>query len=249
LKKAATVLLVILLLTNLSTSPVAFAWIEETSDLSGTDSSTDYSVAGAFLRFDIDSTIAGLQIGEDAESIAFLLVLAPLSAPNGFKVVAMTEGDQYQISFTIASTDFSLLFNASGSKAGSLTLFYKDTASSSWNTGATHSESKMTSGDAYRSVQGDIGFTLTDGTSVKLVVAKPYLYSLGGTETTVTGIFGSTFALGGEANPNDRCPASGEVAFSLLQGIDDFPHGTLVLAIPMMGLYVLFRRKKRGGRR
>ena len=249
MKKAATIMLAILLLTNLSTSPTAFAWNPATDVLSGTDSSTDYSIVGALLRFDIDSTIAGIQIGEDAESIAFLLVI------NDFKIPPMPVGDQYQVAFTISSTDFTLLFITSGIKAGVLTLSYKDTASSSWDTGETMSVSAIGSGVAVRSVQGNIGLTLTTGTSVKLVVAKAILYELGGTETAITGIFGATFENGdgtpgsGGAIPNDRCPASEGATFSLLQGIDDFPHGTLVLAIPVMGLYVLFSRKKRKERR
>ncbi len=245
-------LILILLVFLLSSSPMAFAWDPTTNDLSGTNSSTDYSVAADFLRFDIDSTTAGLQIGEDAESIAFLLVMAPISGQNGLKVFTMEAGDQYQISFTISLTDFALVFRASDRRAGSLKLFYKDIASEIWETdGDTMSVSKMDSGEAYISVQGNIGFTLTDGTSVKLVISKYYLVEKGASEISVTRISGATFALGdgtpgsGGADPNDRCPASGEVSFSLLQGIDDFPHGTLVLAIPVMGLYVLFRRKKR----
>ncbi len=243
-KTTTTILLAILLLTHLSTSPMAFAWDPATDGLGGTDSSTDTNVAGALRRFDIDSTTAGLQIGEDGDSIAFLLVMVPLSGGNGFRITGMVVGDQYQVSFTIASTDFTLVFRASGSKAGTLTLFYGG------STGEIFSVSNVKSGTAYRSVSGDIGLTLTSGTSIKLVVSKGYLYSLGGTETVITGIFGATFEAGdgtpgsGGATPKDRCPASGEVSFSLLQGIDDFPHGTLVLAIPVMGLYVLFRRKK-----
>ncbi len=249
------VILALVLVLFLTVTPMAMAWDPATDDLGGTASSTDTSVAGALLRFDIDSTIAGLQIGEDGDSIAFLLVMAPVSGGNGFRIPGMAVGDQYQVSFTIASTDFALVFRASGSKTGTLTLFYKDTASSSWSTGELFSLPSMKSGTAYQSVQGDIGLTLTSGASVKLVVSKDYLYSLGATETVITGIFGATFELGdgspgsGAATPNDRCPSSGGTTFSLQQGIDDFPHGTLVLAIPVMGLYVLFTRKKRGGGR
>ncbi len=228
---------------------MAFAWDPATDGLSGTNSSTDTNVAGALRRFDIDSTTAGLQIGEDGDSIAFLLVMVPLSGGNGFRITGMVVGDQYQVSFTIASKDFTLIFRASGSKAGSLTLFYKDTVSPDWITGSTMSVTKIGSGVAY-TVQGDIGLTLTSGTSIKLVVSKGYLYSLGGTETVITGIFGATFEAGdgtpgsSDATPNDRCTATVDASFSLLQDIDDFPPWPLVLAIPVMGLYVLFRRKK-----
>ena len=242
-------LILILLVLLFSSSTAAFAWDPATDDLSGTDSSTDYSIVGALLRFDIDSTNAGIQIGEDGESIAFLLVM-----PN-FAMPGMSAGDQYQVSFTIASKDFALVFLASAFKDGRIKLFYKDTASSTWSIAETTSVLGIGSGVAVRSVQGNIGLTLTSGTSVKLVVAKALLCSSGGTETAITGISGATFENGdgtpgsGGATPNDRCPASGGVSFSLMQGIDDFPHGTLVLAIPVMGLYVLFSRKKRKERR
>ena len=238
-------LILILLVFLFSSSPAAFAWDPTTNDLSGTGTST--STLGD--RFDIDSTTAGIQIGEDGESIAFLLVLPDFAMPG------MIAGDQYQVSFTIASKDFALVFLASASKDGSITLFYKDTASSTWSTGDTHSETNMRSNNPYRSLSGFVGFTIDSGVFVKLVVAKANLYELGGTETAITGIFGATFEAGdgtpgnGGATPNDRCPSSGEVAFSLLQGIDDFPHGTLVLAIPLMGFYVVFSRKKRKERR
>ncbi len=226
-------------------SPMVFAWDPTTENLSGTADSTDANVIGTLHRFNIDSTTAGIQIGEDGDSIAFLLVMAPPSGGDGFRIPGMVAGDQYQISFTLALTDFTLVFRASGSKAGTLTLFYGG------STGEIFSVSNLKSGTAYQSVQGDIGLTLTSGASVKLVVSKGYLYSLGATETVITGIYGATFELGdgspgsSGATPNDRCPSSGGVSFSLLQGIDDFPHGTLVLVIPLMGLYVVFCRKKR----
>ncbi|NQT08069.1 hypothetical protein HQ586_03250 [Candidatus Bathyarchaeota archaeon] len=230
-----------LLLLLFTAVPMAFAWDPTTENLSGTDSST----TSLSDRFDIDSTTAGIQIGEDGESIAFLLVM------NDFKLPGMTAEDQYQISFTIASTDFALVFRASASKAGVLTLFYKDTASSIWSTNEIYSTSNMKSGTAYRSVSGAVGVTLTSGTSVKLVVSKDCLYGLGGTETVVSQIFGATFELGdgtpgsSEATPNDRCPASGDTSFSLQQGIDDFPHGTAVLMVPVTGIYLVLRRRRK----
>jgi len=256
LKKAATILLAILLLTNLSTSPTAFAWDPATSDLSGTNTSTDASVR----RLDIDSTTAGLQIGEDGESMAFTIQLGPKLTGQGFKAVGMTAGDQYEIDFTIADENFAILFIATGSAEGIMKVLHKATGEPTWLNPETHSQPGIGSGTHYRSLSLNIGFTLTSsGTAtnglVKLVVAKALLYGLGGTETVVTGIFGATFENGdgtpgsGGVTPNDRCPSSEGVAFSLLQGIDDFPHGTLVLAIPVMGLYVLFSRKNRGGRR
>lgn len=234
-------LILILLIFISFSSPMAYAWDPTTNDLSGTDSST----TSLSDRFDIDSATAGIQIGEDGDSIAFLLKLPEFTMPG------MTAGDQYQISFTIASTDFALVFRALASKDGSITLFYKETALPDWSTGDSHTEPNMKSNEVYISVFGDVGFTIVSRSSLKLVVSKARLYELGGTETVVTGISGTTFEAGdgtpgnSGATPNDRCPASGDASFSLLQGIDDFPHGTAVLTIPLIGLYVLFTRRKR----
>ena len=74
-KKAEIIMLAILLLTHISASHLAFAWNPSTSDLAGTGTSTDNSVADALSRFDIDSTTAGIQTGEDADSLAFSIQL------------------------------------------------------------------------------------------------------------------------------------------------------------------------------
>jgi hypothetical protein len=79
MKKAAVVLFAIIIL-NLSTSSIALAWNPATSDLTGTSTSTDNSVADALARFDIDHTTAGIQTGEDTDSIAFAVILAATPA-------------------------------------------------------------------------------------------------------------------------------------------------------------------------
>ena len=75
MKKAALVLFAILLLLNLGESSIALAWNPTASDLTGTGSSTDNSIADTLKRLDIDHTTAGIQTGEDADSLAFSIKL------------------------------------------------------------------------------------------------------------------------------------------------------------------------------
>ena len=233
-------LMLVLLLLLFPHSPTVFAWDPTPTDLSGTGSST----TNLGDEYDIDSTTAGIQIGEDAGSIAFLLKLPDYFMPG------MTSGDQYEIIFTSASTDFALVFLASASKDAALTLHYKDTASSTWLTADTVSATNMKSNTPYGAEVSNLGFTVVSQSTIKVVVTKGRILELGATDTALTGIFGATFSAGsgtpenGGATPNDRCPSSGYASFGLTQGIDDFPHGTLVLSFPVMGLYLLFRKKK-----
>lgn len=244
-------LILILLVFLLSSSPAAFAWDPTTNDLRGTDSST----TSLSDRFDIDSTTAGLQIGEDGGSIAFTMQLVPKLAGKGFKANGLTVDDQYEIDFTIGEKDFAILFIATGAAAGIVKVFYKVTGGPTWSNGETHSQSGIVSGTPYRSVSLNIGFTLTSSgpssdSLVELVVTKNCLATLGATGASVTGIFAANFASGtgepglGEATPNNRCPSIGGAVWTLSEAKPDFPYGMLVLVISVMGLYVLFRRKK-----
>ncbi|MBC8223049.1 hypothetical protein H8E65_00545 [Candidatus Bathyarchaeota archaeon] len=74
-RKASAAFLTVLVLALLSSIQIAYGWNPATSDLSGTGTSTDNSVADALVRFNIDSTTAGLQTGEDADSLAFSMKL------------------------------------------------------------------------------------------------------------------------------------------------------------------------------
>ncbi|MCW3989030.1 MAG: hypothetical protein NWE88_03015 [Candidatus Bathyarchaeota archaeon] len=74
-RKASAAFLTVLVLALLSSIQIAYAWNPTASDLTGTSSSTDNSVADALRRFDIDHTTAGIQTGEDTDSLAFLIKL------------------------------------------------------------------------------------------------------------------------------------------------------------------------------
>ena len=144
---------------------------------------------------------------------------------NGFLVPGMTTNDQYDINFTIGSKNFCMLFIATGSNSGTLKLFYKATGGGSWSSGETFTQSGIASGTTYQSGSTNIGFRLTSSTvsadgSVKFVVEKTYLNSLGATGSSVTNTFSTTFVSGngnpgsGGATPNDRCPSSGTVSWT-----------------------------------
>lgn len=143
---------------------------------------------------------------------------------SGFDATAMTTDDQYEIDFTFGDEDFSMLFISTGAAAGTMKLFYRATGGGAWSSGDTHTVGTIVSGTAYQSVSTDIGFTLTSSSvtvgSVKLVVDKAYLASLGGTGTSATGIFAANFASGtgeagsGGATPNDRSPSTGGASWT-----------------------------------
>ena len=260
LRKIAIYTLIILITTLLLLSRTAYAWDPETRDLKGTDSSTNYDVEGENRRFDIYTTpslINGIQVGEDDESIAFLIKLAPLDRSwNGFKVRGMKPNDQYEVQFNFpaSSKSFSILFWASGSSAGKCRLYYKD---ESWVPSEDFFVKGIVSGTHYRSLSGNIGFTLRDASPylygfVKLVVSKEHLYNLGARGNIVTGIFAIALAGGngepggGVDTPNDRCPAEGYASWELKGDIPDLPMGVLLLALPIIAIYAYLKRSKSG---
>jgi len=174
----------------------------------------------------------------------------------GFAADGMTTGDQYEIDFTIGEEDFVMLFQASGAAAGTMKLFYRATGGGAWSDGETYVVGSITSGTPYQS-PSDLGFTLTSSSatvgSVKLVVTKTILATLGATSNTVTGIFAANFAGGtgeagsGGATPNDRSPETGGASWTLSEAIPDFPHGTLVLMAPVISAYLALRKRNGTG--
>lgn len=173
---------------------------------------------------------------------------------SGFDATAMTADDQYDISFTVGEREFCMLFIATGTDSGTMKLFYKATGEPSW-LGATETLTGGTivSGTPFQSISLNIGFTLTSSAttvgSVKLVVKKTCLASLGATSNAVTGIFASTVVSvtgepGGGATANDRCPASGGASWILSEAIPDFPFGTLILMLPVISIYIILTRRK-----
>jgi len=240
----------------------ALAWNPPTlSDLPGTDnSSNDYLNNTADNRFDISSatgTTYGLQAGEDftaPESIAFLINLDPGDGvTHRFTVDKMELGDQYEVYFTIGDVSFCILFRASGSSAGTATLYKYE--SGSWTSKVSLTPSTIQSGTLYNTTDYKIGFTLTDAGrttfgSVKFVISKQYLYDLGARGNLVTGIYATTRS-GGTGTPGsgtqmDRCPATGSVNWTLQGDIPDLPLGALLLALPLIALYAYLRRSRSG---
>jgi len=234
---------------------IALAWDPATTDLTGTESSTDTSVANANRRFDIKGLTgtSGMQKGEDTDSIALLMKMIEKSGPNGFSATGMTLDDQYEIQFTIGGSDFSMLFRATGAAAGTMSLFYKPTGSGTWYSGETFSQSGIGSGTTYTSVSGNLGFNLKSMTPtttghVRLIVKKSYLVSLGATGSSVTYIFSATFANGngspgsGGTTPNDRCPSTGTASWTLSGDIPEFPLSPLVSGITTVAIYLYLRR-------
>ena len=177
---------------------------------------------------------------------------------GGFDATVMTANDQYEVDFTIGEEDFAALFIATGTDAGTLKVFYKATGGPTWSNGETHTQSGITSGTAYQSVSTNLGFTLTSSSttdgSVKLVVKKDYLATLGATSNTITGIFAANVAggngdPGGGATPNDRCPSTGGASWTLSEAIPDFPFGTLILVLPVMSVYLILKRQQNSERK
>ncbi|MEM2815893.1 MAG: hypothetical protein QXY34_01765 [Candidatus Bathyarchaeia archaeon] len=233
------------------------AWDPSAQDLQGTNSSSNNDVGGSNVRYDIytDTTIYGIQVGEDSDSIAFLIKLAPATR-RYFTVNSMIYGDQYEVQFTIGEKSFSLLFRATGRRRGVCSLYYKNASETSWSSSEYFTRTNIASGTTYTSSSGNIGFTLRDASSttygsVKLIVKKDLLYNLGARGSMVTGIFAITLAGGngqpggGVATPNDRCPASGYASWTLQGDIPDLPAGVLVLTIPLIAIYAYFRRSRK----
>jgi len=261
-KRVLVLALALLILASLVSGGVwrALAWNPSTSDLDGTDSSSyDYEFKDPSNRFDIPATTGtnGLQVGEDfgdTDSIAFLIKLdrAP-SAWYGFRVAEMQGGDQYEVYFTIGTVSFCILFRASGSSAGTATLYKQEDGS--WISRVSLTVSNIQSGTHYYTTDYKIGFTLTDATandygSVKFVISKQYLYDLGARGNLVTGIYATT-RLSGDGSPGsgtemDRCPAEGSVRWTLQGDIPDLPLGALLLALPLIALYAYLRRSRSG---
>ncbi len=253
--------LVILILACLmmSQAPPAHAWNPSTSDLSGTNSSTNNNVGGANRRFDIytGTNIYGLQAGEDTDSIAFLIKLAPRIRVGytlyGFTVGGMQGGDQYELRFTIGNYTFAILFRASGSRAGSCRLYYRNIANPQWSSGEYFNQTSIFSGTVYTSTSGNIGFVLRDATrrsygSVKFIIKKDYLYSLGARGNLVSDIYalaaanGNGLPGGGVAQPNDRCPSTGGASWTLQGDIPDLPMGIIILTLPLIAIYIYLSR-------
>lgn len=260
-KRVLVLALALLVLASLVSGGVrqALAWNPSTSDLSGTDSSSNsYDNNKSENRFDIPTTTGttyGLQAGEDFEdtdSIAFLIKL-DLSdgVPHRFTVDRMQGGDQYEVYFTIGTVSFCILFRASGSSAGTATLYkYED---GSWTSKVSLTVSNIQSGTLYNTTGYKIGFNLTDAGqrsfgSVKFVIGKQYLYDLGARGNLVTGINATTRESGdgspGSGTQKDRCPATGSVSWTLQGDIPDLPLGALLLALPLIALYAYLRRSR-----
>ena len=190
-KRVLVLALALLSLASLVSGGVwrALAWNPPTGDLSGTDSSSkSYGDNDFRNRFDIPNatkTIYGLQVGEDfgdTDSIAFLIKLdVGAGVPHRFTVARMNKSDQYEVYFTIGDVSFCILFRASGSSAGTATLYKQ--VNGSWSSQVSLTVSGIRSREHYNTEDYKIGFTLTDATasdygSVKFVISKQYLYCL-----------------------------------------------------------------------
>jgi hypothetical protein len=254
-KKVAVPALALLILASLLPSRLrqALAWNPSVSDLSGTDSSSDdYVNTAALNRFDIPGRTGtnGLQAGEDTDSIAFLVKLDMGTAR--FQVSGMSARDQYEVYFTIGTVSFCILFHATGASAGTCTLF--KLVDSSWSSQVSLTPTTITSGTLYSTTDWKIGFILTDATdtaygSVKFVISKSYLVSLGASGSVVTGIYATAYS-SGDGSPGtgvlrDRCPSTGSVSWTLGGNIPDLPMGILLLALPLIAVYAYLRRSKR----
>jgi len=85
MKKPLVALLMFMILSPLIMSTV-YAWDPSTSDLTGTNSSTNNSVSGANRRFDIDGssspTVYGMQKGDDSDSLALLMKMGTIQTSS-----------------------------------------------------------------------------------------------------------------------------------------------------------------------
>jgi len=258
-KRVLVLALAFLILASLVSGGVwqALAWNPSTSDLPGTDSSSnDYAPKDANSRFDIATeteTTYGLEAGEDDDSIAFLIKLDKGHPQFCFRVSRMQDGDQYEVYFTIGNPSFCILFRASGPSAGTATLYKQE--GGSWISQVSLTVSNIQPGVHYHTDDFEIGFTLRDATPndfgfVKFVISKYLLYKAGARGNLVTGIYATTRSSGtgspGSGTQMDRCPAEGSVNWTLQGDIPDLPLGALLLALPLIALYAYLRRSRRG---
>jgi len=90
MKKPFVTFLMLIILSPLIMGNV-YAWDPTTSDLTGTNSSTNNSVSGTNRRFDIDGssspTVYGMQTGDDSDSIAHLMKTGAIQASSVFSTV------------------------------------------------------------------------------------------------------------------------------------------------------------------
>ncbi|MCS7096332.1 MAG: hypothetical protein RMK50_04660 [Nitrososphaerota archaeon] len=238
--------------------PYAFGWNPATTDLAGTESSLNtYADNNVNNRFDIyaGSSICGMQAGEDSaspDSIAFLMKLdVGQTRSTRFTVSRMSSGDQYEVYFSIGGREFCILFRATEGSRGTCTLFNR--TGGSWSSRVSLTVNSIVSGTLYSTTDYKIGFILTDATrtsygSIKFIISKQYLYDLGARGNLVAGIY-ATARSGGTGTPGtgvlmDRCPASSYASWVLQGDIPDLPAGILLLAFPLIAIYVYLKRSK-----
>ncbi len=256
----ACFLILVILIASASLGPlIVHATDPSMSDLGGTDSS-DRAFLTLGRRYDIDGNAPGtygLQAGEDEDSLAFGMKLETINAGYGFRVTQMGSGDKYEIYFTIGAEEFTFYFVSSGPSAGTIKIFHRDAGSSDpWSAGESFTESSISSGTRFESTSGNIAAKLTSSTGstngiVKLEAKKGYLASLGATGSIVTDISAYTYYGSSTDNPGadggikgDRCPqGTGTASFSLSGPIPEFPLGILLLAIPVIAIYLYMRRR------
>jgi len=93
MKKPLEALLALMILSPLIMGNV-YAWDPTTSDLTGTNSSTNSSVSGANRRFDIDGssspTVYGMQKGDDSDSLAHLMKMGTIQTSSGSPITVGT---------------------------------------------------------------------------------------------------------------------------------------------------------------
>ena len=199
----------------------------------------------------------GLQAGDDTTTLAFADMLE--CNLSSFRVGNMSAGDKYEVYFSFDTKNISMCFVATGSDSGKLGLFYKDSGSGGWSAGEAFTQAGITSGVSYSSVNDYVGFKLTDASgstrgSVKFVVTRAYLYNtVGARGSQVISIDGYTYkGSSTSTNPGadggtqkDRCPSGSNTAvYSLTGGVlPEFPLGALILAMPMMIVYICMRRR------
>lgn len=253
-------LIILIAILSLSALACAFAWNPETVDLKGTNTSSNiYPNDDKENKFDIytnNGTIYGIQVGEDfisPDSIAFLIKLDMARIPpNRFTVAGLDKGDQYEVYFSVREKSFCILFYASGPRRGTCALFEK--TDGSWISRVSLTVRSIDSGQIYNTMNYEIGFILTDAErdaygSVKFIISKQYLYSLGARGNLVTGIYATTRSGGGgtpgSGTQMDRCPASGAASWALQGDIPDLPAGILLLAFPIIAIYAYLKRFRR----
>ena len=267
-KRAAAITAAFLALVSIISGSISPAWAwnpTEMQDLPGTDNSIDYDVSGANGRFDIYTAggTNGLQVGEDGDSIAFLIKLANSSEPGTrFAIQNLATGDQYEVGFTIGNYTFAILFRAIiirlfiiTIRIGTCSLYYKLTSGGSWSSAEYYLRMGLTSGATYTSANGNIGFALANATStspgsVKFIIKKQRLYDLGARGSLVSDIYALAAANGNgqpyTGTPNDRCPSTGGASWTLQGDIPDLPMGILILTIPLIAIYIYLNKHMRG---